>query len=93
MIKEEKDVWSDFPVCPWCEEEVDKDALQDISDVDFLKIDDFELIRCPSCGKAIEVRCSLVYSTCMAEEDDFAEEKLIYDVESDLNGYNNEDEE
>ena len=88
MIKENEAPWSDFPICPWCEEEIDKDILQDIDDKDLLKIDDFDLIRCPSCGENIEIKCSLVYCTYKADKEDSAEEKLVYDVQNNSNGYN-----
>ena len=84
MIEEDRINASEFPVCPWCDEDIDRDIVQDIKREDILNSNDSEFIRCPFCGEGLEVKCSLVFYTYKAGDNDFEEKEIIYDVQRDL---------
>jgi endogenous inhibitor of DNA gyrase (YacG/DUF329 family) len=81
-----------FPICPWCGEEMD------IGDFDYSSSESAsDTVRCPDCGKAVEVKVSTVYSTYTADEEDIIGTEDLFEVgpgyENELDPYENEDEE
>jgi len=69
----------DYPMCPYCGEENDRDLIHSIEKEDLMSIDFTNFIRCSSCNERFEVISSVVYSTYKADENDFGDDFDIKD--------------
>jgi len=59
-----------YPICPWCEEEMD------VENFDFSYSESMmDTVRCENCGKPVEVKVSYVYSTSIGDEEDIIEKE------------------